>query len=184
MPGATAEALAAAIVDCIAGGARILNLSLAVLRASAGGERDLALALDEAARRGVLVVAAAGNQGTLGSTSLTRHAWVIPVVGCDLQGRVLEVSNLAASFGQRGLSAPGEGITSFEPGGALIVSGGTSVAAPFVTGAAALLWSEHPRASAAAIKLALTRRSEASRRRLVPPLLDAWGAYQFIQSAR
>ena len=38
-------------------------------------------------RRGVIVVAAAGNQGTLGSSAITRHPWVIPVVACDLRGR-------------------------------------------------------------------------------------------------
>jgi len=184
IPSATPEALAAAIIDCISGGARILNLSLAVVSASARGERELNLALDEAAGHGVLVVAAAGNQGTVGSTAITRHPWVIPVVGCNLQGRTLGISNLAASIGQRGLSAPGDGVTSFNPSGALVTSGGTSIAAPFVTGAAALLWSEFPRASAAAIKRALTHPTGPRRRGLVPPLLDAWAAFHAIHGAR
>jgi Subtilase family len=50
--------------DCAADhGARVLNLSLAVTRSSSKDERALKLALDHAARRGVLIVAAAGNQG-------------------------------------------------------------------------------------------------------------------------
>lgn len=76
MPSATPEALATAIVDCISAGARILNLSLAVTSASVAEERQLVLALDAAAARGVLVVAAAGNHGTVGSSAITRHPWV------------------------------------------------------------------------------------------------------------
>jgi subtilisin family serine protease len=184
MPSATPEALASAIADCVTNGARILNLSLAVTQASGKGERELGLVLDEAASRGVLVVAAAGNQGTVGSTAITRHPWVIPVVACDLQGRTLGMSNLSASIGQRGLSAPGAGVTSIDPSGALVASSGTSVAAPFVSGAAALLWSEFPRAEAAAVKHAVTHPRGPRRRGLVPPLLDAWAGYQFMQSTR
>jgi hypothetical protein len=49
--------------------------------------------------RGVLFVAAAGNQGALGSSVITRHPWLIPVVACDRSGRVMAVSNLGASIG-------------------------------------------------------------------------------------
>jgi subtilisin family serine protease len=184
MPSATPEMLATAILDGLSGGARVLNLSLAVVRASAKGERELQLALDAAASRGAIVIAAAGNQGTVASTVITRHPWVIPVVACDLSGRVLGLSNLASSIGQRGLSAPGEGVMGLDPGGALVRSVGTSVAAAIVTGAAALLWSEFPRASAAEIKRALTHRDVGVRRALVPPLLDAWRAYEHMQGAQ
>jgi subtilisin family serine protease len=60
-PCATPAELASAILECIEAGARVLNLSLAVTRSSLRGEGDLELALDHAARRGVVVVAAAGN---------------------------------------------------------------------------------------------------------------------------
>jgi subtilisin family serine protease len=184
MPSATPEALAAAILDGISAGARILNLSLAVTHASPAAEHELVLALDTAAARGVIVVAAAGNHGTVGSSVITRHPWVIPVVACDLAGRALGLSNLGGAMGRRGLSAPGEGVTGLDPAGARVTAAGTSVAAPFVTGAAALLWSEHPKASAATIKLALTQRSGPVRRSVVPPLLDAWGAYESLQAMR
>jgi subtilisin family serine protease len=184
MPSATPEALAAAIADCLSAGARILNLSLAVVHASAAAERALTLALDAAAARGALVVAAAGNHGTVGSSAITRHPWVIPVVACGLDGRALGISNLGSSMGRRGLSAPGEGVTGLDPSGGRVTSVGTSIAAPFVTGAAALLWSERPGASAASIRLALTQGRGGSRRSVVPPLLDAWGAYEVLQGAR
>ena len=39
--------------------------------------------MNHAAHRGVITVAAAGNQGTVGSSAITRHPWVIPVAACD-----------------------------------------------------------------------------------------------------
>jgi hypothetical protein len=51
---------------------------------------------------------------------------------------------------------------------------------PFVTGAIALLWSEFPAASAAQIKLAVTQAAMPRRASVVPPLLDAWAAYQVL----
>ena len=140
-------------------------------------------ALDQAARRGVIVVAAAGNQGTLGSSAITRHPWVIPVVACDLRGRPMNESNLGSSIGRRGLSAPGDGITSLGAEGQPLTLGGTSVAVPFVTGAIALLWSEFPSATAAQIKLAITQASTPRRASVVPPLLDAAAAYQILLTA-
>jgi subtilisin family serine protease len=182
-PGATPHELAAAIVDCIDAGARVVNLSLALAQPPSRGQRELEDALCYAMRRGVIVVAAAGNQATLGSTAITRHPWVIPVVACDLQGRPAGRSNLGASIGRRGLSAPGLGITSLSPTGEPLQADGTSVAAPFVTGTIALLWSEFPAANATQIKLAVSRTSGARRTTVVPSLLDAWSAYQVLARA-
>ena len=85
MPSAKPEELAQAILDCLDAGARVLNVSAALAQPSLKSERALEEALDQAARRGVIVVAAAGNQGALGSTAITRHPWVIPVVAYDLE---------------------------------------------------------------------------------------------------
>ncbi len=78
MPSATPDELAAAIVDCIEAGAHVLNLSAGLVQQSPKGERELEQALYYAAKRGVIVVAAAGNQRTIGSSAITRHPWVIP----------------------------------------------------------------------------------------------------------
>ena len=94
MPNAMPEELAQAIVDCIDAGARVLNVSAALAQPALKSERALEEALDQAAKRGVIVIAAAGNQGTLGSTAITRHPWVIPVVAYDLQGKPMNHSNL------------------------------------------------------------------------------------------
>jgi subtilisin family serine protease len=180
MPGAKPEELAEAIIDCIDAGAHVLNISAAAAQPSTATQRDLTQALDEAARRGVIVVAAAGNQGTLGSTAITSHSWVIPVVAYDSAGRPMSRSNLGSSIGRGGLGAPGDRITSLGSAGEPLTSGGTSAAAPFVTGAVALLWSEFPSAVPAAMKFAVTQAHFARRATVVPPLLDAWGAYQYL----
>jgi len=181
VPGATSEELAAAIIDSIKAGARVLNLSVALVHPSSTGQRELEEALDYAARRGVIAVTAAGNQGAVGSSAITRHPWVIPVVAYDLRGRPIQQSNLGGSIGRRGLGAPGDDVTSLGADGRPITFGGTSVAVPFVTGAIALLWSQFPTATATEMKFALTQVSTQRRTTIVPPLLDAWAAYQFLR---
>ena len=180
IPSARPAELATAIIECVEAGTRVINLSLALAQPSTKGERALEDALDHAAHSGVIVVAAAGNQGLLGSTAITRHPWVIPVVACDLRGKPTEMSNLGRSIGQRGLAAPGERITSLGAAGRPLTLGGTSAAAPFVTGAIGLLWSEFPNASAASIRLAITRAASNHRTTVVPALLNAWRAHQYL----
>jgi subtilisin family serine protease len=183
MPSAMPQELAAAMIECIDAGARVLNLSLAVMQPSTKGDAALEEALNYAVKRGVIVVAAAGNQGILGSSAITRHPWIIPVVACDLRGRPTSDSNLGGSIGRRGLSAPGERVTSLGAEGEPLTLSGTSVAAPFVTGAIGLLWSEFPEASAAAIKLSVTQAYKPPRSTVVPPLLNAAIAYQTLSMA-
>ncbi|HVQ35958.1 MAG TPA: S8 family serine peptidase [Pyrinomonadaceae bacterium] len=182
IPSTTPQALAAAIIECVDAGARCINLSLALAQPSSRGERELDQVLNHARQRGVIIVAAAGNQGTLGSTAITRHTSVIPVVACDLRGRPTSESNLGSSIGGRGLSSPGEAIASLGAAGKSLTFGGTSVATPFVTGAIALLWSAFPRATAAQVKFAITRGHAPRRMSVVPPLLNAWAAYQFMKA--
>jgi subtilisin family serine protease len=180
LPSATAAELAVAIVDCVTAGARVVNVSAALLERSSTGVAELEEALSYAGSRDVIVVAAAGNQGTVGSSSITGHPAVIPVAACDTSGTVLSESNLGRSIGGRGVLAPGKSITSLGTNGATLTFGGTSAAAPFVTGTIALLWSEFPRSTANDIRRAVTQASAGRRRSVVPPLLNAWAAYQSL----
>jgi subtilisin family serine protease len=184
MPSALPEELASAIIETVNAGARLINLSAALARTSNKGERELEEALSYAARHNVIVVVAAGNQGIVGSSVVTRHPWTIPVAACDLQGRPTAESNLGSSIGRQGLTAPGKNITSLGTNGKPQTSGGTSAAVPFVTGTIALLWSDFPNASASAVKLAVTGMGRQPRKTVVPPLLDAWGAYQVLASSQ
>jgi len=182
MPSATPHSLAEAIIECVEAGARIINMSLGLAQLSTNRERILEEALNQALKHGVIVVAAAGNQGTLGGSAIIRHPWIIPVVACDFRGTPVNESNLSSSIGRRGLTAPGDGITSLGSDGQPLTLGGTSVAAPFVTGAIALLWSEFPHATAAQIKLAVSQVSGPGRASIIPPLLNAAAAYQILLS--
>jgi subtilisin family serine protease len=184
-PSTTAPELAGALIDCIDMGAHVINLSLAIGKPSRKGEQALEEALNLAARRAVIIIAAAGNQSTLTSSVITRHPWVLPVVACDVSGRPMNESNLGGSIGRRGVSAPGEHVRSLGvEGQSLMKFEGTSVAAPFVTGTAALLWSEFPTATAAAIKTAITFGAAVRRRSIAPPLLNAASAHESLLQSR
>jgi subtilisin family serine protease len=181
-PTTTPEKLATAIVDAVDAGASLINVSATLAHGPSDGEPAVEEALDYAARRGVITVAAAGNDGTLGGSALVRHPWVVPVVACDLRGRLLARSTLGTSIGKRGLRAPGDQITSLSAGDTPVTLAGTSAAAPLVTGAIALVWSEVPAATAAAVKAAVSQGYPARRSSLVPPLLNAWRAYEALSA--
>jgi subtilisin family serine protease len=182
MPRATVEELAAALREVIDHGARVINLSIGMVEASSRAEPAIDRALEHAAQRGAIVVVAVGNQGLMRTSAITRHPWVIPVVGCDRHGRILAQSNLSASIGRQGLAAPGQEITSLAASGGKAKFSGSSAAVPFVSGTLALLWSVFPEMSAAQLRLAITG-SPCRRRSVAPPLLDAWSAYEVLTSS-
>jgi subtilisin family serine protease len=103
-------------------------------------------------------------------------------VAYNINGRPIGYSNLGRSIGSRGLGAPGDWIRTLGPKGQSIGVGGTSAAAPFVTGTIALLLSEFPRARATDIRRALTPNRISQRTTLVPPLLNATAAYDAMRS--
>ncbi|MGW1740539.1 S8 family peptidase [Nocardia sp. NPDC001965] len=180
---ATFDELASAIVELADAGARIIDMSLAVDRQTVPEHRALQEALDHVHRSGAIIVAAAGNQNTVAGSFLTRHSSVVPVVGYDFHGKPSDHCNFGHSIGRRGIGAPAVGISSLAPAGGSRPFGGTSVAAAVVTGAIALLCSEFPEASPAEVKFAL-RRSKGSRVSVIPPLLDAWLAFETLQVIR
>jgi hypothetical protein len=91
MPTASFGDLAAGIVECVDADAWFLNLNLSAATAAPTVRDECVVsdALDYAAARGVIVVAAVGNQGMLGSSGITRHAWTIPVTAFKDDGRPL-----------------------------------------------------------------------------------------------
>ena len=179
VPSASPADLADALTALVAAGARVINVSAELVSAAPHNEGRVRAAVDFAVRRGVLVVSAAGNRGRLGSSALTRHPWVISVVACTLSGVPARYSNLARSSARYGLRAPGEGVTGPAPGGGLVTPTGTSVAAPLVTGAIALVWSLNPEAAPHAVRAAILGSDR--RRGIIPPLLDAWTANVIVR---
>jgi hypothetical protein len=134
----TDQIVAEAVVYAADRGARVINLSLG------GPDASLILqdAVDYANRRGAVVVAASGNDSTTTVDWPARYGPVIAV------GAVQESGPFAiAPFSNRGQNldvvAPGEAILSTLPGG-YGLGDGTSFAAPFATGVAALLLGRDP----------------------------------------
>ena len=131
-------------------GVKVINLSLG----GATESTSLTAAIQYAVDRNVLVVAAAGN-GAADSTPKWPAA-------SDLALAVTAVdrNNSVTSFDQRGdyidLAAPGSSILSTASNDYKIQSG-TSMAAAFVTGAAALLFAAQPSITAAQVRDVLQR---------------------------
>jgi hypothetical protein len=61
-------------------------------------------------QRGIIIVAAAGNQSIVASTLITPHPWVPPAAACNREGMPSAYSNIGLSIGARGLRAPGDGV--------------------------------------------------------------------------
>jgi subtilisin family serine protease len=135
-------------------GAKIIN-------ASWGGApcvASLKNAFQSLESQGILVVVAAGNDG--------RDIDVYPEfpASFDLSNQITvaasSVSDFMTSWSNSGfnlvhVAAPGEHILSTIPGATSTYMDGTSMAAPFVSGTAALLWSSKPNATAKQIKTAI-----------------------------
>src|SRR5215469_11192841 len=130
-PSTTPEKLSDAIIETIDAGARIINLSLGLSTSTLVVYDRLQHAYDYAIQKGVIIVAAAGNQGNIGNTSIISHQWLIPVSACDENGRLDPMSNFGPSIGSRGLMAPGVNVYSTFPEGRYTRMSGTSFAAPF-----------------------------------------------------
>jgi subtilisin family serine protease len=180
VPAATPDDVGIAITECVAAGARIVNLSAATGRPDMEANRKLRHALDYAVRHGALVVAAAGNEGMMGSWEVTRHPGVIPVVSYDLAGRPSDQSNFGRSAGRWGLGAPGHEIVSLASEGLPVSRTGTSFATAFVSGAIALLWSIFPAADPGRVRHALSQGLR--RTSVIPPLMNAEAAYEHLRN--
>ncbi|MBM7865656.1 S8 family serine peptidase [Heliobacterium gestii] len=169
-----------ALYDVIAGGARIVNLSLGMDNSFYQDWPELKAAVDYAYAKGVLLITAAGNQGRVGQTPLLAHPWLIPVAACDRQGVLYPRSNVGASIGRQGLLAPGVQIPSAASSAKSAYFTGTSAAVPFVTGALSLLWSLYPEATAAQLHRAILSTGQ-KRNSVVPPLLNGKASWQTLR---
>jgi subtilisin family serine protease len=134
-------------------GADVVNLSLGMpYRSILVGE-----AIERAQATGVTVVAAAGNQGVQRMQFPAGYPAVLAVTAVDSANRKAAFANYGAEWVD--LAAPGVGITStvIGPQGSGYASwSGTSMATPFVSGAAALVHARFPGATAGEVASLLT----------------------------
>ena len=164
--------VAAGIRWAVAQGADVLNLSLGPDVPGLTASSSLPAAVREAADAGALVVFSAGNAALPLADSYAGAALVVAATGPD--GRL-------ASYSQRSvgvdLAAPGgdpagagsctrdDCVTSLFPADRYAVAAGTSMAAPHVSGTAALLLGQDPRRTRAQLVERLTSTAR--------PLADA-----------
>ncbi|MGV4928763.1 type VII secretion-associated serine protease mycosin [Streptomyces sp. BHT-5-2] len=142
----TADTLAKAINDAVAAKVDLINISQGT-NAGRGQLGPLEQAVKNAQQNGVLIVAAAGNSGGNG-----QEQNIYPAAYSQTYDNVLAVAasdrnNERASFSQPGkfvdIAAPGVDMVSTVPLGGNCVDQGTSFAAPYAAGAAALLIAKH-----------------------------------------
>ncbi|WP_229864664.1 type VII secretion-associated serine protease mycosin [Streptomyces djakartensis] len=148
-----------AISAAVAAGAKIINISSDT--ADKEDEPGLRRAVANAVNAGALIVAAAGNDGADGKSAETYPAAYPGVLAVAASDR----NDERAFFSQAGdfvdVAAPGVGMVSTVPKGGQCTADGTSFAAPYVAGVAALLAEKHPTWKAAQIA---TRIEETAQR--------------------
>jgi subtilisin family serine protease len=195
----TTDGVAAGIAWAVTKGAKVINMSLG----GSTDTQAVNDAIHAAATAGVLIVTSAGNCGgtdfagngctyrnepdyPAGYASTTiGSAELIPVAAIDQAGTVASYSNQNDYVAKAGLAAPGGEITPFVP----IIStyptnlgdktgydrlSGTSMAAPHVAAAAAVIWSTFPNLSRADVRDAI--RTSASKTTATTANPNAYGA--------
>ena len=145
----TTAGVASGIIWAVDNGADVINLSLG----SSGDSSVIRAAVAHAEANDVVVVAAAGNGGHVGNP-VTYPAAIPEVVAVS----ATESNDSRAYFSNHGtwidVAAPGSGIYSLHGAGDLVYasSSGTSMAAPYVAAAAALVRATSPTLTAAEIR--------------------------------
>lgn len=147
--------LAEAIDQAVQAGAKVINVSIA----STQNDPVLESAVENAVHRNVVVVASAGNVQVNNAGQTIKkgpyypadYPGVLSVGAVDQNGNLAYFSDTHTNVS---VTAPGAVITSTAPGttgDSYAVDQGTSFAAPFVSGLAALVWSRYPAMKAAQV---------------------------------
>ncbi|MEV7188701.1 type VII secretion-associated serine protease mycosin [Kitasatospora sp. NPDC093102] len=161
-------------------GVKVINISQDVRGAGDarfGGYAELKAAVEYAEARGVVVVASTGNDGKEGDTYPGAFPTVLAVGASDR-------NNERAPFSQYGsfvkVAAPGVDMLSTVPGGGQCVDNGTSFAAPYVSGLAALLVGAHPNWKPAQVRAWIEQSAQRTQRE--PDNFIGWGVVDPVKA--
>lgn len=187
--------LARAITQAVEQGAHVINISSGELTPSGEPHASLARAVRLCADNGVLIVAAAGNDGCQCLNVPAAVPSVLAVGAIDAQGVPLASSNWGPLYQIQGILAPGENILGAAPGGGVAIRSGTSFATPIVSGIVGLLLSiqlkRGNKPDPHAVRVAILKSAhpcdpqEASDcRRFMVGSLNVAGAYRLITEGR
>ncbi len=133
--------LARALLQAVQLGVHLINLSSGQFAPSGAAHPLLANAVRECARQGILIIAAAGNEGCDCLHVPAALETVLAVGAMDAHGEPLPFSNWGTVYQRQGLVAPGQDLIGAVPGGGVARHSGTSYATALVSGVAALLLS-------------------------------------------
>lgn len=170
------SSLVAAIDWAIDNNIQIISISLGTDYSSS----SLEAACNRAYDSGILLVAAAGNDGNSDGTGdcveyPAKYDSVIAVTS-------ITSSDLRSSYSSTGpaaeLAAPGAIIKSTVPGEGYLLSSGTSMACPHVAGAAALVWAANPDWSNVLVRARLQETAED----LGAPGRDSWYGFGLVDA--
>lgn len=144
-----ASSIIEAIDQCAEAGAEVVNMSLG----GPGSSNYESQALAEYESQGILMVAAAGNDGNSTKSYPASYDAVMSVGALGTGGGKAGYSQYNE---QVEITAPGTRIYSTRPGDGYTKLSGTSMATPHVAGGAALVWSYFPQCTNAEVRSALT----------------------------
>lgn len=151
--GANVIDLASAIKAAVDNGAKLINLSLAVVTEIGGFSDELGAALNRAYAAGSVVIAAAGAHCRFGVGQLLEHPVTIPVVAFGDYS--VSSSNLSPEIVCRAVAVNGTNVRGYGPGGRPAVMSGSSAATAVATGILAAIWSSRPHMTATDVRAAV-----------------------------
>ncbi|ANE49033.1 hypothetical protein SY83_18965 [Paenibacillus swuensis] len=140
------------IAWCMKHGIQVVNMSLGTVE----GSRALKAIVRKAHRKGVVIIASAGNEGNEAASIdyPAKYKETIAVAASDRKNRVAGYSSRGAGVD---VTAPGTDVLSTSSSGGYTRMSGTSMATPHAAGTAALMLSAIPRLSASGVKALLRR---------------------------
>ncbi|NBD22655.1 S8 family serine peptidase [Paenibacillus sp. T1] len=173
------------VSDLIKGIEWCIKKKIPVINMSLGLEGETSSALKEAVQRarkkGIVVVASAGNSGPSNTGSIdqpARYSDTIAVAASTQGGRIADYSSRGSGID---VTAPGSFIKSTKPGGGYEIMSGTSMSCPHVAGGAALLKSLQPSLTPYGIKKRL--RATAKKISGSSSRSQGYGLAQFFDAA-